>query len=95
MLIHLLPQLRVNERKKPAKVGTGNHGQSRRKYDHWQILQDRISGMSWPDIADKHNIKSSGRQNKGWVARKLAMSSNAIKRLKPHEVAALNIKDQK
>jgi hypothetical protein len=80
------PLLEVREtRKQKRKPGQRTYPH---KYDHWQMLQDRIAGMTWAQVEHKHGIpKISGTP--GRAARKLAMSSRATWKLQPHEVALL------
>jgi hypothetical protein len=57
------------------------------KYDHAQMLRDRIAGMSWDAIAAKHGISGNRPAHK---AMQYAMNSRASHSLTPAEAAALD-----
>jgi hypothetical protein len=76
----VFPALAVKPARKRALKGVY------RKYDHWQMLQDRIAGMSWADIAKKHGIDGPDGPRLAYGA---ALNSNATKRLHPEEVKRL------
>jgi hypothetical protein len=69
------------------------------KYDLFAMAKDRIAGMTWPQVAEKHGIKgnpsgvarSGERDAAGHMARMLVLnSSRVIVQLTPHEAAALD-----
>lgn len=60
------------------------------KYDHAQMLRDRIDGMTWSQIAEKHGIPSSGKNTAAHQARRFALHSAAARRLTPAEAAAVD-----
>lgn len=81
-----MPEIHAVVTRKPsAKRGT------HRKYDHFQMLRDRMDGMTWGEIAKKHGVITSSR-DAGLVAHDLVFCSKAMRALKPCEVAALRIK---
>lgn len=83
----LMPELLVREtkpKKRAKQPGIPTPRPS--KYDHWQMLQDRIAGMTWPAIAEKHGIKSTTTNKAATLAYHLAINSAVASKLKPHEV---------
>jgi hypothetical protein len=69
------------------------------KHDLFTMAKDRIGGMTWAQVAEKHGIKgnpsgiarSGERDAAGHMARMLVLnSSRVIVQLKPHEAAALD-----
>ena len=54
------------------------------KYDHWQMIQDRMSGMTWKEIGTKHGINKSDKELSLMI-----LHSGKIKLLKPKEVEKL------
>lgn len=75
----VMPSLRVRD--------SGNaRSQKKSKYDHWQMLQDRMAGMEWADIAEKHGITANTRNRAATTAYHIATNSVACRKLKPHEV---------
>lgn len=65
------------------------------KYDHAQMLSDRIGGMSWEQVAAKHKVPGDAK-TAGRLARSITLNSAAARHLKPNEAAKLDgIKDKK
>lgn len=56
------------------------------KFDHLQMLLDKLNGMSWKEIAVKHNVTTPNREKMGDYARRLALNSKAIVSLTPAQV---------
>lgn len=79
----VFPEVHVKPAPKKERKGPAH------KYDHWQMLQDRISGMTWTAIGRKHEVSAPEGRDVGRVARLVAMNSNATKRLSPREVQKL------
>ena len=81
---HLLPAMNVRytPEKKP-KVKQKRVYPT--KYDHWAMLQDRLAGMTWPEIAKKHGY--TGDPN---VLSGMCMRSNACRRLTPAEIGRMS-----
>jgi hypothetical protein len=57
------------------------------KFDHAQMLRDRIAGMSWAAIAAKHGVRGKRPDH---MARQYATNSRAVHTLTPAEAAALD-----
>lgn len=106
VISHTLPELKVRDtspakpaaRKKPRQekgYKLEPHKGSGGKYDHAQMLRDRISGMTWEQVAAKHGILGHGKYKAGFYTRTIALNSAAARHLKPHEAAKLDgIKDK-
>lgn len=58
------------------------------KYDHQQMINDKISGMSWREIGIKHGVVS-GDKDIAKVAHRHVMYSSALKNLKPEKLELL------
>ncbi len=55
------------------------------KYDHWQMLQDRLAGMTWAAVEKKHGIPVVNN-HPGQHAVSLCSASLAQRKLLPCEV---------
>jgi hypothetical protein len=60
------------------------------KYDHQQMIADKISGMSWYEIGIKHGIVAE-HKNIAKAAHRYVMYSSAIKNLKPDQIELLDV----
>lgn len=71
----------------PNKKIHGRHSDVRkgRKYDHFQMVVDRLSGMMWNEIAKKHNVNGGGG-----CARSAVLNSNVVLKLSPQDVKRLD-----
>lgn len=65
-------------------------GAPSKKYDHAQMLRDRINGMTWEQIAKKHGVQPSKTNPAGANARRIALHSAAARRLTTAEAAAVD-----
>lgn len=70
--------------------GKKRRGNPAKKYDHWQMLQDRLGGMSWREVGAKHEVHGDCESEIGLRACKLATYSQASLRLTPAQVEALH-----
>lgn len=91
---HIFPSIRVRDdtpqKKPPRQPGIPRpRAGGVVKYDHWQMLQDKIAGMTWEEVAEKHGIVGTEKTDAGRLARGIAMNSAASYKLKPHEVGLL------
>jgi hypothetical protein len=59
------------------------------KYDHWQMLMDRLDGMTWAAIGAKHGVHAEGPKRLSSVTCHIAMYSNAALKLTPAQVQRL------
>ena len=84
-VFHTLPEISAKDKKKQTRKGSENHDKHPRKYDHFQMLQDRINGMSWSDVAEKYGVK--GGRAMAW---RVCMLSQSIKKLAPCEIEKLS-----
>lgn len=73
-----VPKEKVNKPPKQKKPS---------KYDHKQMLEDRMSGMSWIEIGKKHCVSS--KTNLGSTTCNIAMNSKATHMLTPEQVRLL------
>lgn len=78
------------EKKKQRLTITGKpvRGKTTRKYDHEGMIKDRLSGMAWKDIAEKHNVRH-GPKDAGLRAWRTVMSSSSCAMLTPEQVRRL------
>jgi hypothetical protein len=85
-VFYALPEINAKDKKK--RIEKDIHGHSKRGtprplYDHFQMLKDRIQGMSWHEIAKKHGLKDKR------AAHSICMNSNAYLKLSPKEIEIL------
>ena len=86
---------RLGVRKKKPETGYRlRQTNAFRKYDHQQMFRDRMSGLTWEEVAKKHGVCASSHFSAGYVARALAMNSRAVHQLKPFEVDLLERADR-
>ena len=75
--------------KRPPRRGFGNRKKAH-KYDTLAMLRDRISGMSWEQIATKHGISKSPSGTAGTLAYNIALyNGKAYQKLTPDEIRRL------
>lgn len=59
------------------------------KYDHWQMLLDKIGGMTWEDIAIKHDVSVKDPKKLVLATKNLVLNSKATLKLTPNQVKNL------
>lgn len=90
--LHVAPDKSRVKRKKVAGFPVERSG-GNKKFNHWQMLQDRMQGMTWLEIGRKHDVSGKDDKSIGSNACNAAMRSSAAYKLKPHEVAQLSSKN--
>lgn len=94
-LIEATDKSRLGVRKKKPETGYRlRQTNAFRKYDHQKMFSDRMSGLTWEEVANKHGVCASSHLSAGYVARALAMNSRAANQLKPFEVDLLERLDR-
>jgi len=90
---HLLPQIHAKDLTPPKKLRTTPKVEKKRpsKYDHAQMLRDKINGMHWYDIGVKHGVAGKDWHDIAARAQNFATFSQAAAKLTPSEVEALHI----
>lgn len=84
---HILPHIRVRftpEVKPEPKVK-----KNIRKYDHMQMLLDRIAGMKWYDIGVKHGVTGKTHDAVTITTRSVSMNSKAALKLTSKQIELL------
>lgn len=64
-------------------------GQNNLKYDHAQMIRDRIAGMTWLEISIKHDMPAQTDGRRATKARAAVLESVAFRELTPREVALI------
>lgn len=77
------------ERKRPARGVDVHRANVRRTYDHEAMLRDRMAGLTWREVAQKHQVPGRTPHTAGVRAAHKVMHSNAAKRLTPAQAALL------
>lgn len=88
-----LPRLAVRdcEPKKRAPMWGRHTNLSQQSGELFAMAQDRIAGMTWAQVAEKHGVAGSGKATPGSMARgRVLNSSRLMAKLTPRECAALD-----
>lgn len=59
------------------------------KYNHWQMLMDRLDGMTWYDIGVKHGVHAENYRKLTSTTYNIVMNSSAALKLTPAQVERL------
>lgn len=78
-----LPDVRGTQK---CKNKPGSFAPQRCKYDHFEMLKDRIGGMRWSEIAEKHGVPPTGKCSPASRARNLLQTSMVYRHLSPEEL---------
>lgn len=88
----LLPAINAKDlspRKTPLKGFSNERKPVNVKYDHWGMLQDKLSGMSWAEVGAKHGVKGESSKEVGRKTYLLCKACKAANRLTPEEVSKI------
>lgn len=88
------PHIHVKDDDVPVKFNRVKVKKKTGKYNHMQMLLDKINGMSWKDIAIKHDVVAKDPRKLSNVAKYIALNSSASSKLSPDQVKILEVNEK-